>query len=287
MNKHFDFLIEDTIVVECRKLTRIRALIDLPNHGVKAGDLGGYIEKADNLFDTAWVSDNACVFDDACVYNNARVSDNACVYNNARVYNNACVYNNARVYNNASVSDNACVYNNARVSDNACVYNNARVYHNARVFDDACVYHNARVSDDGCVSDNACVYNNARVSDNACVYNNARVSDNACVYNNARVSSNACVSGHGAIKTNADFIIVGPAISSDRYTTAYRTTDQSIHVTTGCFTGSIQEFEEAINKSHADNQAHKQQYMKFVQLIKLNFDVYLSSTDGNKVLQVQ
>ena len=60
-----------------KKLFRIRALIDFGD--VKAGDLGGYIEKEKNLSHNgnAWVSDNAWVYGDAWVYDNARVSGNA------------------------------------------------------------------------------------------------------------------------------------------------------------------------------------------------------------------
>ena len=41
---------------------------------VKAGDLGGFVEKEENLDDNAWV------YDDAMVYDNARVSETAVVY---------------------------------------------------------------------------------------------------------------------------------------------------------------------------------------------------------------
>ena len=53
---------------------------------IKAGTLGGYIEKKENLDGDAWVSDDARVYDDA------RVSGNAWVYGNALVYGNAQVY---------------------------------------------------------------------------------------------------------------------------------------------------------------------------------------------------
>ena len=53
---------------------------------IKAGTLGGYIEKKENLDGDAWVSDDARVYDDA------RVSGNAWVYGNAQVYGNARVY---------------------------------------------------------------------------------------------------------------------------------------------------------------------------------------------------
>lgn len=48
MTKHYEFVPEDTIKINCHKLTRIRGTIDLPQHVVKAGDLGGYIEDESN-----------------------------------------------------------------------------------------------------------------------------------------------------------------------------------------------------------------------------------------------
>ena len=55
-------------------LTRIRALKDFGT--VKAGDLGGWIEKEYNLSQegNAWVSGNACVYGNAWVYGNALIT---------------------------------------------------------------------------------------------------------------------------------------------------------------------------------------------------------------------
>lgn len=66
-----------------KKLFRIRALVDFAN--VKKGELGGYIEKENNLSQDgdAWVYGNARVYDNARVYGNARVSGDARVYGNA------------------------------------------------------------------------------------------------------------------------------------------------------------------------------------------------------------
>nr|DAK60598.1 MAG TPA: Putative transferase, nesg, ydcK, Structural Genomics.38A [Caudoviricetes sp.] len=84
-----------------RKLFQIKALVSFG--GVEKGDLGGYIEKEDNLEHSgnAWVSGDALVYGNASVYGAARVSGNALVYGNARVSGNASVYGNALV-NNAS-----------------------------------------------------------------------------------------------------------------------------------------------------------------------------------------
>ena len=69
-----------------RTLKRIQAAIDFGN--VKAGDIGGWIEKESNLgqMGSAWVYGNARVFGDARVSGDARVYGNAQVYGDARVY---------------------------------------------------------------------------------------------------------------------------------------------------------------------------------------------------------
>jgi bacterial transferase hexapeptide repeat protein len=77
VNKKFELLPDDTITIFGIKLFRIKALISFGN--VEEGELGGYIEKEDNL----------------SVYGNAEV------YGNARVYGNAWVSGDARVYGNA------------------------------------------------------------------------------------------------------------------------------------------------------------------------------------------
>ena len=67
-------LTNDTKIVFGKKLFRIKALVSFGN--VKAGELGGYVEKEENLSHDG----------NAWVYGNARVCGNARVYDNARVY---------------------------------------------------------------------------------------------------------------------------------------------------------------------------------------------------------
>ena len=82
-------------------LKRIRALIDFGN--VKKGELGGFIEKEENLSyaGDAWVSGNAEVSGNARVYGNAWVSGDAEVSGNAWVSGDAEVSGNARVSGDA------------------------------------------------------------------------------------------------------------------------------------------------------------------------------------------
>ena len=95
------------------RLRRIRALVDIHEAGVKAGDLGGWVETEANLsvYDSAWIYGNARVSGDAWIYGNARV------YDSAWVSGNAWIYDSARVYGDARVSGDARVYGDARAQD--------------------------------------------------------------------------------------------------------------------------------------------------------------------------
>ena len=77
------------------KLFQIKALKDFGD--VKAGDLGGYIEKEENLSHNgnAWVYDNVKVYDNAKVFRDAQVLGNARVCGNAQIYNDALICDSA------------------------------------------------------------------------------------------------------------------------------------------------------------------------------------------------
>ena len=82
------------------KLFRIKALVTFGC--VKKGELGGFVEKEENLDHTG----SAWIFGNAKVYGNARVYGNAWVYGNAKVYGNALVHGDEEVSGNAEVSGN-------------------------------------------------------------------------------------------------------------------------------------------------------------------------------------
>ena len=107
--KKFELTSEFVTNIFGTKLFRIKALVEFG--GVEVGELGGYIEKEENLDHDG----------------NAWVCGNAWVYGDARVYGDAQVYGDARVYGNAQVCGNAQVYGDARVCGNAWVYGNALV----------------------------------------------------------------------------------------------------------------------------------------------------------------
>ena len=69
----------DDVIVTCeRVLHRIEALVDIQRFGVKAGDLGGYIEREENLSHdgNAWIGGDAQVYGDAWVCGYAQIRRN-------------------------------------------------------------------------------------------------------------------------------------------------------------------------------------------------------------------
>ena len=145
--------------------------------------------------------------------------------------------------------------NLAQVSGNAWVYGDAQVYGNAQVYGDARVYGDAWVSGD------AWVYGDAQVSGDAQVYGNARVSGNAQVYGVARVSK------------RTHWLLIGPAKSSGRFTTAFVDEKIGVRVACGCFTGTVAEFSKQIEETHKNNKEHLEQYRLICQFIGYNFGV--------------
>ena len=238
--KKFELTSEFITNIFGTKLFRIKALCEFGN--VKAGELGGFLEKEENLSNDG----------DAWVYGNASVSGDA------RVSGDAWVYGNARVSGNASVSGDA------RVSGNA------RVYGDAEVSGDASVSGNARVSGDASVSGNARVYGDAEVSGDASVSGNARVYGDAEVSGNARVSGNAEVSGDAWVYGNTDYATAKGFGSEYRNTTFFRGKDGDIKVVCGCFYGNLEEFRTKVKETHKDTKKAKE-YLMLADLMEYRF----------------
>ena len=238
-------LTEETITLfKDYMLYRIKALRDFG--GIKAGDLGGYIEKERNLSHNgdAWLYEDAMVYGDAQVYGNARVYGEAEVYGEARIYGEAEVYGNAHVFGNAHVCDNAEVDEIAQVCGEAMVYGDALVRGNALVFGNAEVYGNAAIGGNVWVDGNAEVYGNAAIGGNVWVDGNAEV------YGNAVIGGNEWVDGDARIQSNDDLCTFGYFGSSNFHTTAFKIEGGGIGVKNKCFQGTLDEFRNKVKEPH-------------------------------------
>ena len=103
--KKFEFTGETKTLLDGTVLHRIEALvrIEFGCMAVEIGELGGWIEKENNLSHDG----NAWVFRNAKVYGNARVCGDARVCGNAEVYGYAWVYGDVIVCVDARVCDDA------------------------------------------------------------------------------------------------------------------------------------------------------------------------------------
>ena len=107
-------------------LRRIKYLIDIPEHDIKAGDLGGLLEGYHNLSQEGEcaVLDDSIVRERAKVYGNALVHDRTFVSDSASVFH-AAIVKNSCVTGNSSVCGSAKVLNGVRLSSFADICGSA------------------------------------------------------------------------------------------------------------------------------------------------------------------
>lgn len=235
-------------------LRHIRALVDIENV-VKKGELGGWIEIEENLSHegNCWVNDGCYVCAGARVYENALVAGGAKVLNGSKVYGNAYIRMCSEVYGSK-------VYGSAVVTGGSLVINSAEVYGNATI------------------AGGAVVSDGAKVFGAAIVDHGANVSDKAVLSNIAKVSGGAIIVD-GDIDSRSDFICVGPIGSRDAYTT-YNL--KSGTVCTGCFVGTLEEFEKQVITVHGANGSENKHYKSYKNLIEYFKTIPLRTTEQEK-----
>ena len=130
------------------RVYQIKALRNFGN--VTKGDLGGWVEKEENLsqIDDAWIDENAVVFGNAYVFGNALISGAAMIYGHARIYGNALIGGHARIYGDATI------YGHARIYGFAYIYGHSLVCGNAEICGNAGVYGKAEICGDAVVKNN-------------------------------------------------------------------------------------------------------------------------------------
>lgn len=123
-------------------LHRIRALQSFrwthpyeKNVVINKGDLGGFIEKRENLSEelTAWVAENAMVYGDAMVKDNALVRGQASVSGYSSIGGNALVRDLVVIKDFAKVTGSAVVSEAVTVEDQTIIRNDVYVSGNEKV----------------------------------------------------------------------------------------------------------------------------------------------------------
>lgn len=120
-------------------LHQIRAVRDFGN--IKAGSLGGYIEKEANLAQDGdcWVKNEAIAYMNASVSEHAQIMGNAVIAYDGKVLGNAIVTDHAKVGCSAIVKGEAKVGHYSWITDHAIVSGRAQIFGMATIREQAVI----------------------------------------------------------------------------------------------------------------------------------------------------
>ena len=82
--------------------------------------------------------------------------------------------------------------------------------------------------------------------------------ENLSHFGDAWVYGDAWVSGNAEVFNTMHFFVQGPIGSRNGFITFYRTKDNTVEVRCGCFSGSLQEFVNQVEKTHKGNKYEKE-----------------------------
>ena len=158
-----------------KKHYRIRALRNIPEQGITAGQIGGYVEGEKNLSQegSCWIAHDALVSGDALVEKDAVVSWRTTIMDSAKITGKAMVTGFAVVSGNAVVGENAHVTGAAIIMDDAQVSSSAYICDDAKICGKAKIG-TATVKDEAFIMDSF-VWGDAHISGNAVVVNHANL----------------------------------------------------------------------------------------------------------------
>lgn len=127
---------------------RIRAIRDFGN--IKSGELGGWIEKEENLshFGKCWVFTHARVCGEAIVEDDAMLCGESLVCENAKVSGNSCIYDDVCISGHARIGGQAKICQNVWVKEYSTVCGNAIVCGDTIIRGVAYVCDNAYITKD-------------------------------------------------------------------------------------------------------------------------------------------
>ncbi len=193
---------------------------------------------------------------------------------------NCWLYDSARAVGNSVVSGNATMRGNTFIQDNVQLSGNARMLNYAYGVKDAAITGSAVLDSVACVTDSAQIGGTARLTGRFVLGGTSNITapivlgeaDNGLgvVPNNTGISTDAIIT------TASDLLVLGPALSSGRYTYAYKTASHPVYITVDCFNGTLEQFIEMVRITHQKNFMHPEyyyQYMGFVEQIKTHFSL--------------
>ena len=192
---------------------RIQALRHIPEHGVKRGDIGGYVSSLDTLSQdgSCWIGYDAAAMGNVQVRDDAYLGDKAlviCDFSDSMliVQDSARIFDNARVSVSKAAEDKEGPKMISRISGHTMIFGNAKVASldeasgHVKVFDDAYIHlaaklaGNVEVKGRALVNRAAVVIGKSVICDNAVINKSAKVID-CTVRGKAQIGEEQTVSG--------------------------------------------------------------------------------------------
>jgi hypothetical protein len=118
------------------------------------------------------------------------------------------------------------------------------------------------------MADEAIVFGEAKVFGAARVYEQASVYGEARVFGEAEVFGEARVFGEALVTKTSDYLTISPIGSENGVLTAFKDKEGKIFINRGCYTGTIEEFEQRVKEVHGENK-YGLVYLSHLTTIKL------------------
>ena len=230
---------QDDIPLKVR-MRRIVALIDIPRHGVKAGDMGGWVSNGSILSHEGdcWIGGTAKVSHSG---SKVKVGGNALIDGDVSIWAHQSSYleiaGNARILGksdfhydrdirgtiggDALIEDNAYIIGASEIFGH--VSDSATVREKVKILAQASVSGSAKVKKNCVISNNAVIKGRALIGADSKVSGYAVISDDAVLSENVSVSGDVQIGGHASVGENS--IISGKARIMDNARVA-----NSVHV---------------------------------------------------------
>lgn len=113
------------------KLHRIIALMDFRD--IKKGQIGGYIQRIENIQDLAWVGEEAKLFGDAIISGVCQVKGQSEVYDNATISGESEISGSCKIFNNTKISGDFWIDGNVSISGDVNLRGLGRIMGNVEI----------------------------------------------------------------------------------------------------------------------------------------------------------
>jgi carbonic anhydrase/acetyltransferase-like protein (isoleucine patch superfamily) len=188
-------------------LHQIKALIDIPRYGVKAGDIGGYVENKHVLSHDGdcWVGDNAIAWGKTYVEGNAFVGEDAILWG-ANHAVQLIVRGNARIDGSPVIETiegfTRPDYFDSVIDEDVHIFENVYIRNPIRIFGSAQIYGSAQINDVNYI------YGDAKIYEAAFLQGSNSISGNVEIFGNTIIDKNTIISGNSRIGTSGKLLYV-------------------------------------------------------------------------------